>query len=132
MWTTDIEYKVLAKLKAEGNKILKTDFPNIKFTNEDAASTNPTFPTVYLKRLPGGETGGDLEGTFVNGIVSGFQIEVSANTTDRDAQRVADVCCQIMKSMAYKMIGEPVSDNTPQIKRNIARYQRNIDYGDIL
>lgn len=132
MWTSDIEYKVLAKLRVEGTKKLKSKYPNINFTNEDTASDVPLFPTVYIKKLPGAETGEDLERTFVNGYVSGFQIEVITNTTDRDAQTVADVCYGIMKSMAYSMVGEPVPNNTATTKRNVARYQRNIDYNDIL
>jgi len=132
LWTTDIEYLVLAKLRAIVGKKLKADYPNLNFTNEDTASTQPKFPTVYIKRLPGGETSQDLERTSINGIVSGFQIEVTTNTKQRDAQVVADECCLVMKSMSYEMIGEPVPDNTPQIKRVVARYRRNVDYNDIL
>ncbi len=132
MWTTDIEDKVFAKLKVEGSKLLKEDYPNINFTKDSTSSTNPKFPTVYLQRLPGAETGEDLERVSINGIVSGFQIEVSTNTNNRDAQIVADACCLIMKSMAYSMVGEPVPDNTAEIKRNVSRFRRNVDYNDIL
>lgn len=130
MWTTDIVYKVFAKIKVEATKKLKSKYPNIYFTKESKELEDAQFPTVYLKRMQGAERGQDLEGTSLNGVLSTFQVEVTTNTSDEDAQTVADVVCLIMKSMGYRMMGEPFPDNNGNTHRNVSRYQREIDYND--
>ena len=133
MWTSDITSIVFTRIKAIGNKKLKTKYPNINFTTSNESSKEPDFPTVYIKRLQGAERGQDLEGTSVNAILCSFQVEVTTNTNDTEAQEVADVVCSIMKSMRFQILGEPFADNTQKgVSRNVARYQRIIGYGDIL
>ena len=133
MWTSDIASKVVTVIKAKATRKLKTKYPDIKFTTSSKASTNPKFPTVYVKKLQGAERGQDLEGTSVNAILSSFQIEVTSNISDTDAQEVADVVADIMKSMRYQMMGEPFADNSSvDTHRNVARYQRIVGYNDIL
>lgn len=133
MWTSDITSIVFTRIKAIGNKKLKTKYPNINFTTSSESSTTPKFPTVYVKRLQGAERGQDLEGTSVNATICSFQIEVTTNTNDTEAQEVADVVCSVMKAMRFQILGEPFADNTQNgVSRNVARYQRIIGYGDIL
>lgn len=133
MWTSDITSIVFTRIKAIGNKKLKTKYPNINFTTSSEAPTTPKFPTVYVKRLQGAERGQDLEGTSVNATLCSFQVEVTTNTNDTEAQEVADVVCSIMKSMAFQILGEPFPDNTQKgVSRNVARYQRVIGYNDIV
>jgi len=133
MWTSDIGSKVFTVIKAKATSKLKTKYPDINFTTSSKASTNPKFPTVYVKRLQGAERGQDIEGTSVNAILSSFQIEVTTNTSDTEAQEVADVIADVMKSMRYQMIGEPFPDNSSSdTHRNVARYQRLVGYNDTL
>lgn len=133
MWTSDITSIVFTRIKAIGNKKLKTKYPNINFTTSSESSTTPKFPTVYVKRLQGAERGQDLEGASVNATICSFQIEVTTNTNDTEAQEVADVVCSVMKDMRFQILGEPFADNTQKgVSRNVARYQRIIGYGDIL
>ena len=133
MWTSDIASSVFTRVKAEATKRLKTKYPDIYFTTLSRVATTPKFPTVYVKRMQGAERGQTLEGTTLNAILSTFQIEVTTNTNDTEAQEVADIVCEIMKSMRYQMLGEPFPDNTASdTYRNVARYQRIIGYNDIL
>lgn len=132
MWTSDIANSVFTRVKTEGTKQLQTKYPSIYFTTKSKVATTPKFPTVYIKRLQGAERGQDLNGTSVNAILSTFQVEVTTNTNDTDAQEVADVVCGIMKSMRYQMLGEPFSDNVGDTYRNVARYQRIVGYSDTL
>lgn len=133
MWTSDITSVVFTRIKAIGMKKLKTKYPEISFTTSSASSTDPKFPTVYIKRMQGSERGQDLEGTSVNATLCSFQIEVTDNVSDTRTQEVADVIYSIMKSMRFQALGEPFPDNTQKgIYRNVARYQRLIGYGDIL
>ena len=132
MWTTNIQNTVLTRIKAEGNKQLKSKYPDIRFTTSSKTQTNPKFPTVYVKRMQGAERGQTLDGQSVNAILSSFQIEVADNVSDDRAQEVADVVYEIMKSMRFQVLGEPIADNTDSEYRNIARYQRLIGANDII
>lgn len=133
MWFSDITSIVFTRVKAIVNKKLKTKYPNINFTTSSVASTDPKFPTVYVKRMQGAERGQDLDGTQVNAMLVTFQVEVTDNVSDTRAQEVADSVCKVMKSMRFQMLGEPFPDNTQKgIYRNVARYQRLVGYGDTL
>lgn len=133
MWTSDITSIVFTRIKTIAKKQLKTKYPDINFTTSSVSSTDPQFPTVYIRRLQGAERGQDLEGTSVNATLCSFQVEVTDNASDTRAQEVADVIYSIMKSMRFQSIGEPFADNTQTgVYRNVARYQRIIGYNDIL
>lgn len=133
MWFSRITNVVLTRVKAIVGKKLNTKYPGLDFTTSDTSPKDPTFPTVYIKRLPGAERGQDLDGTSVNAMLVTFQVEVTDNASDTRAQEVADSVCEVMKSMRFHMLGEPVPDNTQKgIYRNVARYQRVIGYGDTL
>lgn len=96
-------------------------------------STNPKFPTVHLKKLQWPEEGRTLDGTEVNGVLASFQIDVIDNKSDNNAENVADVICDIMKSMRFEMVGDPFpnSQSTGEY-RYTARYQRIVGAGDTL
>lgn len=133
MWTTSISSKVFTIIKAKATTKLNTKYPDINFTTSSSVSSEPKFPTVYIKQMQGAERGQDLEGTEVNAVLSSFQIEVVTNTNDTDAREVASVVADIMKSLRYQMIGEPYADNTSSdTHRNVARYQRIVAFGDTL
>ena len=132
MWTSDIQSTVFTRIKAVGNKKLKSKYPNIYFTTSSKALATPKFPTVYVRRMQSAERGQDLDGTSVNAVLSTFQIEVTTNTNDTEAQEVADVVYKIMKSMRYQLIEEPISDNDENTYRNVARYRRMVGYNDVL
>lgn len=135
MWISDIGILVYARVKDIGISKLKSTYPNIYFTDETPKDTPKKFPTVVIKKMQGGENNRskDLERRKVNGIISTFQIEVISNESQLDSDYIGDVCCEIMKDMMYDMVGEPFQDNSRvDYYRNVARYQRNLDYGDKL
>ena len=133
MWFSDITSIVFTRVKSIVNKKLKTKYPDINFTTSSVASTDPKFPTVYIKRMQGAERGKDLEGTSVNAMLVTFQVEVTDNASDTRAQEVADSVCEVFKSMRFQILGEPFPDNTQRgVFRNVARYQRLVGYGDTL
>lgn len=115
-----------------GNEKLSGKYQDINFTTSDRSMKNPKFPNVYIKKMQGSAIGGTLEDAKVNGIISTYQIEVTTNTSQSDAENVADVIADIMTDMGYSMIGDPFADNTDDIYRNVSRYQRQIYFNDIL
>lgn len=132
LWTTIIKSKVFTNVQKKGRERLLKSYPNITFTTSDRVSSAPRFPTVFIKKMQGAAKGYTLEDSAVNAIQSVFQIEVTTNTNQDDAEKVADVIADIMISMGYNMIGEPFPDNTSDVYRNISRWQRLIGYNDIL
>lgn len=132
MWFSRITTTVFTRIKSIVNKKLKSTYPDINFTTSDKSSTDPKFPTVYVKRMPGMEKGQDLDGSTVNAMLVTFQLEVTDNISDTRALEVADECCAVMKSMRFQLVGEPVPDNSNGKFRNIARYQRIVGYNDTL
>lgn len=133
LWTKYIKSIVFTRIKTEGTAKLQKKFPNIYFTTSDKVSTNPKFPTVYLKKLQGQERGRTLDGTTVNGVLAGFQIDVIDNKSDNNSENVSDVVGDIMKSMGFEMVGDPFpnSQSTDEY-RFTARYQRLIGASDTL
>lgn len=133
MWTKYIKSIVFTRIKTEGTEKLKSTFPGIYFTTSDKVSTNPKFPTVHLKKLQGQEKGRTLDGTTVNGTLASFQIDVIDNKSDSNAENVADVIAEVMKSMRFEMVGEPFpnSQSTGEY-RCTSRWQRTIADKDIL
>lgn len=131
MWTKYIKSKTFTKIKTEGTKRLKDTFPNIFFTTSSKTSTLAKFPTVYVRQLQWTEQGADLEGRYINGILAGFQIEVTDNESENNVDTVADVILGIMKELRFTVVGSPFSENTGSEYRNVARYQRMIGANDI-
>ena len=132
MWFSRITTTVFTRIKNSVSKKLKSTYPDLNFTTSDKSSTDPKFPTVYVKRMPGAERGQDLDGSTVNAMLVTFQVEVTDNVSDTRALEVADECCAVMKSMRFQLVGEPVPDNSNGMFRNIARYQRIVGYNDTL
>ena len=133
MWTKNIFTSVYSRVAANGRIRIISRYPKITFTNSTPKTTITTFPTVIISNLQGSEVAKDLERSFVNGMVSNIQIEVVTNTSQDDADYVADVCLDLMKSLRYDMIGEPFNSSTQGNQyRNIARYRREVDYGDVI
>lgn len=135
MWSNDLLSIMYTRLKAvAGARILKK-YPNLtdlNFTTESKSQTLSKFPTVYISRISGGTTGDTFDRT-VNGVNAIFQIEVIHNTSQKIANDVADIISDLMVEMYFKMVGEPVQDNSdPNTKRNVSRYSRVVGHGDTL
>lgn len=113
--------KVFTHLQMVGREKLSKRYPNINFTTSDRAATKPKFPTVYVKKLQGSARGRTLEDTKVNGILTTFQIEVTTNTNQSDAENAANVVADIMIDMGFDMMGEPLPDNSADVYRNVSR-----------
>lgn len=132
LWTTIIKSKVFTNVQKKGRERLLKSYPNITFTTSDRVSSAPRFPTVFVKKMQGAAKGQTTEMKSVEATISTFQIEVTTNTNQDDAEKVADVVEDIMVSLGYDPIGEPFPDNTQDVYRNISRYQRVIGEDDIL
>lgn len=126
MWISDIETKVLAKLKENG-EVLKKNFPNIVFTNENESDTPAKFPTVYLEELSGTERGRDLEGSKVNAYMATFQINISHNDKRYHVKSIMNNCMDTMKELRFEIIGTPIYNRSDGVWTGVARFRRTIE-----
>lgn len=126
MWISDIETKVLAKLKENG-EVLKKNFPNIVFTTENESDTSAKFPTVYLEELSGMERGRDLEGSTVNAYMATFQINISHNDKRYHVKSIMNNCMDTMKQLRFEIIGTPIYNRSDGVWTGVARFRRVIE-----
>ena len=131
MWISDVETKVYARIKENGQE-LKKNFPSIFFTTEnESSSTTPKFPTVYLEELSGMERGRDLEGTRVNAYMATFQINISHNDKKSHVRRIMNNCMDTMKQLRFEIIGTPVYNRSEGVWTGVARFRRVFGANDI-
>lgn len=135
MWTSSIFQSVYSRLKVNGTIRLKTKYPKINFVDYTPSADKITYPCVVVKRLDsGGELARDTEGTHINAVRSGIQIDVITNTKMNDSYAISDVVLDMMKEMCYAQVGDTIPDESNQLNdyRCISRFHRVVAEGDIL
>ena len=128
----DIETIVFSRIKAKTESKLKTKYPNISFTTSDKVSKKPKFPNVYVHLMGSTETGGDLEGNTINGVLTTFQIEVTDNENQSRAKEVMDAVVGVVKEMRFSITAMPEFKNTNSAYRSVVRCRRTIGSLDVL
>lgn len=131
MWVMDISPKVFSKVKTEGTKNLKSKYPNIFFTTLNKVQTNPKFPTVYVHEVGTTEQGQDLENKEINAVLATFQIDVTDNENQNNANKVMGEVVRIMKTMGFSVVNMPEFQSVEDVYRLTARFRRMIGQGDI-
>ena len=133
MWTKNIFTSVYSRVSANGRIRLVSKYPKINFTNSTPKSNITSFPTVVISDLDGNDTGRTLEGNDVNATFSNIEIQVTTNTSQEDANYIADVCYDLITTMRYGATLRPSPNSIKDNEyRNVARYRRLVGKGDIL
>lgn len=133
-WIMMIPSQVFTRIKTEFSEKIKTKYnmTGDNFSTTDSQNKKAVFPFVYINLLPAIETGNDLAGDTINGGIFTFQIDVYDNKTQARAREVMTEVVRIMKSMRFLVNQMPNSDDTDEIKRMTARFQRTIGGLDVL
>lgn len=135
MWTENIFKSVYARLKANGTILIKQKFPKLtpNFSDSTPSAESIKYPCIVIKQLPSMEKARDIEGAFVNEVLSSIQIDVMTNTKQSEANSIAYIMADLMKGMLYEMVGEPhPMDSQLNDYRNVSNYRRNVDYNDVI
>lgn len=134
MWINRIEEDVFSRVKRDGVIALKSTFPKIRYTAENASDDNAVFPTVFIQELSGSEVGQDITGTSINAIESIFQVDVSDNQQvgKQNCKLVMSKVIESMKSMHYQIKGTPIYRKEEDVWIGTARFTRIIGFNDIL
>ena len=127
-----LESQVLTRIKYGFPQKLKDKYPNLTFTNSDRNEDDPKFPTVYIHQMGSIEQGEDLTGENLNAALVTYQIEVTTNVNQSEAQEVMNYIIKSMKKMRFSIVFMPEFQNTTSVYRSVARFRRMIGENDIL
>ena len=130
-WYEQVESRVLTLVRYRMQRALqgKTS-KTIKFTSDGESDAAPYFPTCYIHALQAMETGGDLEGRTINGMV--FTIEVQTYCRDRqECIMIMNEAVYQMKQLAFEATAMPIVSTTNNVANGVARFRRTIGAGDV-
>ena len=80
-WIADVESKIYTVIKYKGEQNLKSKYKNIYYTTDSQATTQTSFPTVYVNFMSNDERGQDLEGKTMNAFLCTLQLDVTVSKT---------------------------------------------------
>ena len=130
-WYEQVESRVLTLVRYRMQRALqgKTS-KTIKFTSDGESDAAPYFPTCYIHALQAMETGGDLEGRTINGMV--FTIEVQTYCRDRqECIMIMNEAVYQMKQLAFEATAMPIVSTINNVANGVARLRRTIGAGDV-
>ena len=132
MFIDYVEDKVFSKIKTDVTESLISRFPNIFFTTSSKTQANPKFPNVYVQMLPGHEKAKTLDGRTLNMGQFDFQIEVADNKSKQNTRLVMEEITEAMVSMGFTVNGFPSQQDTEDVYRRVARFQRLVGTAETL
>lgn len=130
-WYEQVESRVLTLVRYRMQRALqgKTS-KTIKFTSDGESDAAPYFPTCYIHALQAMETGGDLEGRTINGMV--FTIEVQTYCRDRqECIMIMNEAVYQMKQLAFEATAMPIVATANNVANGVSRFRRTIGAGDV-
>lgn len=131
-WVEDLESTIFTIIKSNFPQRLKNKYPKIEFTNKEQTDKKANFPTVLVTVLPMVERGQDLKGDSINAVLLTVQIDVSTNTTKKEAQEIAYAVISILKTKYFNVIALPNATIDGDICRSVSRARRIIGSGDTI
>lgn len=134
-WIMNISPMLFTRIKSEFSEKIKTKY-NMKDTNfstTDFKNKTPVFPFVFIKQMPAQITSTDLERNSISGMDFYFQVDVFDNKSQARANEVMREILRIMVSkMRFQPKPAPSFDSVDDVYRMTVRFERKIDYNDIL
>ena len=134
-WVYDRQTTVYSRVKAMLTAKLKSKYPNLNVTQDNATPTNSQFPTIYIAFIGANERGETLDGTTINAV--NMTVEVHIKTTKTQGvvsnNEIAWDVVDIFKTMGFTatMPNIPTSD-VNGVYESVSRYSRIIGQGDVI
>ena len=135
IWISDLETSVYSRVKAIVISELKSKYPNIQITQDDASTAEAKFPTVFIHALQPYERGNDLENSEISAVSMTFEVEVTVSKTQNlpVLREVSAVVTDAFKSLRFTAtLPVPVNDRSVDTKRSISRFARVVGYNDTI
>lgn len=125
-WITKLPLKIFTTIKTQFSQTIKDSFgmTDDNFSTVGSSDTPAVFPFVRFQILPGSEQGQTFEtSNFEAGLFS-FQIDVFDNKTQSRARKVMTEIVRIMKTMGFRVNQMPSFEDTKDVHRMTARFQK--------
>lgn len=125
-WITKLPLKIFTTIKTQFSQTIKDSFgmTDDNFSTVGSSDTLAVFPFVRFQILPGNEQGQTFEtNEFEAGLFS-FQIDVFDNKTQSSARNVMTEIVRIMKIMGFRVNQMPSFEDTKDVHRMTARFQK--------
>ena len=134
-WVYDRQTTVYSRVKAIATAKLKSKYPNLYVTQDNATPTNAQFPSIYVSFIGATERGQTLDGTNINAVT--MTVEVHIKTTKAQGvvanNEIAWELVEAFKTMGFTatMPNIPTS-NLDGIYESVSRFSRIIGQGDVI
>lgn len=130
-WFAQIESKVFTQVSYMLSEKEDAPYPNLKCTTV-SQNTVINFPTLYLHELQPVEGGNDLVNESVNAVLSTIEIQVWANTTEKECRDILTAAIVEMKKLGFNVTMFPNVQTDNKIAWGVARFRRMIGSCDLL
>ena len=134
-WIMSISPMVFTRLKTEFSENVKKKYNmgNSNFSTKEFNVKESIFPFVHIKQMPSQVTGIDLERNSINGMDFYFQIDVYDNQSQSRVNEIMSEIIKVMvKSMRFQPKPAPSFESNADFYRATVRFERMIDWNDIL
>ena len=128
-WFARIESNVFTQVAYMLSEREDAPYPDMKCTTV-SQNTITAFPTLYLHELQPVEAGMDLENVTVNAVLSTIEIQVWANTSEKDCKDILTAAILEMKRMGFNVTMFPNVQTDSRIAWGVARFRRMVGAGD--
>lgn len=128
-WYQDAITSIYSRVRAITLENLKTEYANLKITDDESSISATNIPTVYIHALQPYERGQDLSGDSINAISLTFQVEVYAKNK-MSAKKISSVVVDAFKNMRFSGTLPESQNNLTGVERMVSRYQRLIGSND--
>lgn len=134
MWVRERENDIFTLVRARTERVLKTKYPDLYFTQDDEQIVETNLPTVYVHNLPGTEIGQTIDGQNINGML--FTFEISVTVSKKQGQAAAsEVMWEVIsqfKKLRFTLMMSPefISSSNASVQQIVARVRRPIGAND--
>ena len=130
-WVNSIGDKIFTIIKAKTFKIIKADFPKVRYTqNDENIEPVVAFPTILIQLPSNIPSFNDLEKDRIDDTVCTFLVRVTVNTQKSDALKIANQIMEAFISLNFDIVSAPITSSNGSVHIANARYRRKICYDD--
>lgn len=134
-WVADMQTTVYSRAKGILMSKLKSKYPSLNITQDDANNTYTKLPTIYIAFVNTSERGQTLDGTSINAVSMTAEVHVKT-TADQGAlgnSEIAWEAVEAFKTMGFTATMPPMgTSDYDGVYESVSRFQRVIGQGDVI
>ena len=130
-WIDDRIDRIFSRVKHKVCDALKSDYPDLNFTQDDSENTSARFPTVYMF-FDTTERMTTLDGGAINAVYMTVRTKVSVTKTQGNdtGRRVNSAVRDELVDLGFMASGSPIPTVSGDVKVINSNYQRMVGYND--